>query len=706
MKKLQLYIQGQPIDLFKDETISITQGIKNVRDIEKIFTSFSKSFTLPASQQNNKVFKHYYNYHITNTFDARVRVDAEILINSIPFVKGRIQLNGVELKDNLPSAYKVVFFGKIVELKDVLGEDKLSSLPDLDNFSFSYDQVNIRQRLTFNPANNNVIVPLITHTQRLYYDSGAHGSGENNTGNLHYEQGTGHRHGVRWDNLKPALRLRAIINAIEDKYTKANGYASDIQFSRDFLSQPEFDNLFMWLHRKSGYVEPDDQVSKFSTFLGFNDYQQDAYVSFNLGNGNFVLDTDYFDLWRMQLSTLSTDPYDVVILKDGQEVYRKANVSGNVELDQTDFVFDDQFAQWAFKIEHSAAITFLRIEIRFGFEEFEADPYYQIIERYDTYRTDDFLARGIFEFIITDQIPEMKIIDFLKNIFRAFNLVAYVDNDGVIIVDTYDNYYGYSQTAQSRSFERYDITEFVDKDSVTVDAALPFREIQFSYKDTKSYLADVHSKLFDLQWGRLDYSDGRGLLGDIYKMELPFGHMKFERLYDNAVEAYTKVMWGYSVDDKQQAYIGDPLIFYPIRNTLDSAISIVTQIDEDGNFTDHQPSNININVPSNSLALDSSVSTSNINFPNEPNEYTLDNSFTDSLFEKYHKTFIVDTFSLKNRIITLKAFLPDRILFNFTLNDRIVYQGSVYKVNTIQTNLMTNESKIELLPELSLPIQF
>jgi hypothetical protein len=59
MQVTQLYINNQRVDLFDDENISLTQTIQNVRDIEKVFTDFSKSFTIPASKTNNKIFKHY-----------------------------------------------------------------------------------------------------------------------------------------------------------------------------------------------------------------------------------------------------------------------------------------------------------------------------------------------------------------------------------------------------------------------------------------------------------------------------------------------------------------------------------------------------------------------------------------------------------------------------------------------------------------------
>jgi hypothetical protein len=74
MQKLQLYIGTQRVDLFKDETVSFTQTIQNVKDISKIFTEFSKTFSLPASKVNNKIFQHYYNFDIQGGFDARNKV--------------------------------------------------------------------------------------------------------------------------------------------------------------------------------------------------------------------------------------------------------------------------------------------------------------------------------------------------------------------------------------------------------------------------------------------------------------------------------------------------------------------------------------------------------------------------------------------------------------------------------------------------------
>jgi len=78
MQKLQLYISGERVDLFKDEQVSISLSQQDIKDPAKIFAEFTKTFTIPASKNNNKIFEHYYNFNIINGFDARNKVASNI----------------------------------------------------------------------------------------------------------------------------------------------------------------------------------------------------------------------------------------------------------------------------------------------------------------------------------------------------------------------------------------------------------------------------------------------------------------------------------------------------------------------------------------------------------------------------------------------------------------------------------------------------
>ena len=110
---MELYIEGNRIELFSDENITLNSSVQNIKDISKVFTDFTQSFTVPASPQNNKVFEHWYDSDITDGYDARVRKDASIYLNSAPYKNGRVELNRVQKKKGVAYAYTITFFGRL-----------------------------------------------------------------------------------------------------------------------------------------------------------------------------------------------------------------------------------------------------------------------------------------------------------------------------------------------------------------------------------------------------------------------------------------------------------------------------------------------------------------------------------------------------------------------------------------------------------------
>ena len=222
MLALKLYVADQDgvltqVDLFKDESVTLTQSIQDVRDIEKVFTDFSQTFSVPASKLNNKVFQHFYNYNIEG-FDARVKRDSELFLNDELFRKGKIKLEGATTKNNKAHTYKITFFGSTVNLKDILGEDKISALEFLNNFKFDYTDANIKSYMSngLDVTVDNVIYedallfPLISHTKRLIYDSTSSYSFKktDKQNNIVYvnNQGSTIDYGLEISELKPAFR--------------------------------------------------------------------------------------------------------------------------------------------------------------------------------------------------------------------------------------------------------------------------------------------------------------------------------------------------------------------------------------------------------------------------------------------------------------------------------------------------------------------
>jgi hypothetical protein len=139
-------------------------------------------------------------------------------------------------------------------------------------------------------------------------------------------------------------------------------------------------------------------------------------------------------------------------------------------------------------------------------------------------------------------------------------------------------------------------------------------------------------------------------------------------------------------------------LFYPIRLTS-STTPASTTIQFRDDLSSHSAVT-SYNLPSNSVALDPSTSTNNINFKNEFNEFTGTTEFTNTLFQAYYSNYITSVFNQKNRLTKVKAFLPIRILRSLTLADRLVINNKQYKINSIKTNLLKGESDIELLNDL------
>ena len=674
MQKLQLYIQGQRVELFDDETVSITQSIQNVKDISKVFTDFSKPFTLPATKTNNKIFKHYYNYHIENTFDARKKVDAEIELNNLPFRKGKVKLEGVGLKDNKPNTYKIVFYGNTVTLKDLLGEDKLQALTDLNSETLVYNDTNVKAKLTVDPTTTDVIAPLITHTQRLFYDSDTgHSHDDQYSGNLHYDSGTGHTHGVYYTELKYALRVHRIIEAIQVNYP-------EITFSDDFFNTTNtpYYNLFLWLHRKKGNVENLDGVNQsivdsFPATVFDEDTESQMINTSTLrisGVINYYRDVD------LTLTPSGSTPYKVIVFKDGVEVYQSATVTSTLTINKSQI--DLSQADYTVFIQAAADVSFTNISWYVEYQEPFSTP------ENTSYPTGSFTHASVFDFTITQQIPEMKIIDFLTGLFKMFNLTAYVEDD-IIIVKTLNAFYS--------SGTSYDVTKYIDVNKSEVNSALPYREISFYAEDTETLLAKQHEQLAGNTWGKIEYKGSdKELAGELYKVVTPFSQLKYEHLIDTNTGNLIDVQYGYFVDDNQDPYYGKPLLFYPIRQTSATEISFV-------NASGHEPLTTYI-IPSNSVYLNPATGKDNINFNVEVNEYTATQDFTDTLFRKYYQNYILSVFDPTNRLTKVTAYLPLNILLKFNLSDRFIVNGNSYKINSINTNLQTGKSDMELLNDI------
>lgn len=136
---VEVYIGTDRLDLFADENIQMNRTVKDFRDLDKVFSDFTQSFTIPASKQNNIAMSHWYNESIATGFNPATKKAARIDINTLPFRSGYIWLKRAVLKNGSVDFYEVEFFSEMTNLTDVFGKDTIPELGTNEELKLRYD---------------------------------------------------------------------------------------------------------------------------------------------------------------------------------------------------------------------------------------------------------------------------------------------------------------------------------------------------------------------------------------------------------------------------------------------------------------------------------------------------------------------------------------------------------------------------------------
>lgn len=733
MQRVQLYVEDtdgnlQLVDLFQDESIQVTSTIQDLKDIGKVFTDYSQTFNVPASDTNNKIFRHFYNYYITNgAYDARKKKRSEIHINYMPFRRGKIFLNSVKMKLNKPHSYDITFYGETVSLKDLIGDDELTDLTYLDNYSHDYDNDTVKSGLTqgldLNGQSDSVIYPLITSKKRLFYNSDSPSVGVgvlDSDGNLYRDASPSTTRGLEFTDLKPAIKTLHIIEAIEQQYginfTRSINTGST---TRDtFFSSDYFSNLYMWMNSKKGeFNDLDDDegylFSKKLTGYTFAHIRQGLPTAPDQSGSAPTLIIN-FDGSTIQLNFLLLSQLWLNLSVSDQTIKYKVifrNLSNGTE-EIYDSIGDNIFthnlvsgtANYEIEIQSQEPLTVSSAELAVLSTLAGVANWY-------VYDTSTNLETVAFIDVLT-KLPKLKIIDFLTGIFKIFNLTAfYIDdiadsNFGKIYVDTVDNFY--SDAAYNKIGPTIDIDKYLDTTEHTVNSTLPFTDIEFKYEETNTVLMENHFEQFNEVFGDAEFNVRRNFPDQIdrgtkYEIKVPFSHMKYERIIDTAISGtQTDIQWGYCAGGEFTADTGvtpptgdydtmtiKPLLFYGILESgITNTINWINSNSTTSGLTSYwKPSNARTN----------DISTGNsLNFDLEFDEWNSSYNYN-SLYEVFYSNYVEGVFNVAKRIFKVTAYLPPNILVNYRLNDQIKIQDQMFRINSITTELTTGKSELELL---------
>lgn len=661
MISVQLYVKAdfeisgqrfERVSMFKDEVISLTSTIQNINDISKVYTDFTQTFNVPADDINNRIFKHWYNNFIDGGFDARLRVDAILYVDTKVFRIGLIELEKVNLTDNLPGSYAITFFGKLVSLKDKIKEDKLNTLTYInDEYAIDYSANNVID-LVQNNVDNDVMFPLISSKRNWSYGDALATDIATSTG------------AINSNELFPALRVKAVFNAIGVKY--------NISFVSDFFNTEQFTKLFLHLKNKELFNFASNELPiEFQSITG-----EALYFDFNLdGSATFNgISQPYPTTASLGVNILqTTGTFKIKVFRGGvlfitfdgigQATMQTFNVFVNYESDP--FLYAGEYT---FSISSSVSNDIQIV----GTTVYEVDLGFPITEVVSAQAISSFL--GIIDLLA--YMPDMKISDFISGILKMFNLTIYSYEENIYYIETLENFY-------LNGTDR-DLTPYIEN-KFDVNRVKSFNKISFKYVKSESYMNALFYQNNNIEYGELQstfqYDGGE------YKVDIPFENILHNRFTgtDLQVSYYVKTDYITSIVPKA------PVLLYLYGNVDISATPIVMK-DNLGGFATVESYN----------AFGQDITDTGINYTlnfGYQNSTLLNVPIENSLYHEYYLNYLLNIYNIKSRIVTIKAKLPISTVLNLRLNDRIIIAQKAYLINSFTIDLITGITQLDLLTD-------
>ena len=680
----------QRLDLFKDEKISITSQIGNANDIGKLYTDYTQSFTIPASKNNNQILSHWYESSIDNGFDHRMRYDAYIEVNTHRFKDGTIQLEKADKKDGFIESYTVTFYGNLVQLKDIIKDDKLQSL-DFSLYNHTYNSSTIRARIAA-ALPSEVKYPLIGNANKYTYQD-ATATDITTIGGA-----------IKWNELFPAITVQNIFSTIQAKYR--------ITFNGSFFNLNQWKKLHLYLKPslKMEYLSEPASLN-FTSIVTTSPYTS-TFSELNLTtdtlttNWNFLTSIqDFYQYYQIKIlitpdASSQTIPYILYTYKDGvllSSITQTGTRTIDIErvIRQQDPTANHRYtfklAVTSSPFTYTASLLYTRAKYDLSLPSTGSKWVY-------TYSRANASSTTTIPFInIANYMPDIKVIDFITGIIKAFNLMIIPRANNTYEFLPLEMYYNAGKIL--------DITEYTYEDEMSINKPKLFKSINFTYEESNNILNQAYKDLYQQNYGDLIYNSDRITENSTYDIKLPFENVLFE------VPTEGKLFQTATIIDKDlKPYIPKPMLIYcneSVSGLTGTDRIYVTNI---GGAATQLSSYTRFSNEYDNLPTDETHSQlMTMNFGNEQSSW-LNELAPQGLYYRHYKNFVDNLYNIKTRLVKVKALLPPSLLgstvtdgagipLGIALNDRLVIRNKRYIINSFTTDLTTGETDLELLTD-------
>ena len=146
---LRLTIDGNEIELYENEPVNLSYQFSNLQEINASSGNYSQTFRVPLTKKNQDYFGPVNEFGLIPNWNPKTKVDAELSYNTIPVMRGFVQVKAIYVQKGKYADVELVFFGETANLSRDIGDGMLTDL-DLSAYDHTLNATNIEASWTGN----------------------------------------------------------------------------------------------------------------------------------------------------------------------------------------------------------------------------------------------------------------------------------------------------------------------------------------------------------------------------------------------------------------------------------------------------------------------------------------------------------------------------------------------------------------------------
>jgi hypothetical protein len=687
------------VDLYENESISYSSNFNSVSE----FTTrgaFSREFRIPATKANVDFFGQQYNANLLNDDTTQInvlrKIEATLSVDTLPIAEGHLQFKQAITQQGKMHEFVIAFFGETVDLARSIGDKMLKELDYTDlAHENSYANVNdINDGTLFSGA---ACYTLTDKGQNWSEDSTVTSRRIFSSVNPIYTGELTLALQAKWlmDKIINEAGFTWSGTTIEEELVKmyipyitgprTEGLSNDeAKFKVDFTADAPFtldvdDGNGYYSKQLTGWNEVSDPSSSWvsNAYTAQGTFQAGVEIDLNIEVNTTGYSANTQHVYDVMLQRVRGGVTDLIPFPDSMGVGPTSfqYIGGTGFTPTTPINPFPVYSSFVLSVQQGDVYT-IRIRAHAG-----SSPNITIkpVNVYTNSNFGFFYVSGLayaYPVQIANNAPEMKQVDYLRDILKMFNavLVPNPNLPNAVEIIPMVEYLG--------SGDDYDWTGKLDlsKDIVLTPAAdIRKRLLKWSYKEQGDVFNTKYKTAAQRVYGELRLTDpGNDFSTSDYTVELTFGASPCD-LIPNTNYIIPKYF-----NETGEFMKPGPRILYRRNAAEDAVVMVYDEIAEDAIFTI-------IPLLCHYKSIPTEIGTDDLNFGQEIPPHPIEAMPLHTLFDRYWRQYIAELYDSEQKIMEAYFKLSVTDVFGLKFNDKIWVKDSFWRVIELTDYIVADE---------------